>query len=131
MKKFFYGATYLLLLVMMFTYLLISKEFNLEYESLLGKVSETGISVIGFLFIFPAFIFTILALCGNKKMVAFCRDMFALFASAFSVATGVIGLFTFAPYYYVPVILLVASGIVFILSLINVIKGLKSEKQAQ
>ena len=114
MKRIFFGITYILLLSLMFSYMLIQRGFN-SYLSvnILEDASRTGISVIGFLFIFPAFVFAILSICIDKKMTSFCRDMFTCFASAFCCASGVICLFTGAFYteIYIPIVLIVVSAI--------------------
>lgn len=95
MKKVFLGISYILLVVMLFVYYLIPCVYNGgNYQvSLLQGVINTGISLIGFVFVFPAFVFTILALFSDKAMVSFLRDSFALFASVFTIGTIFIGAF--------------------------------------
>lgn len=132
MKRIFFGITYILLLSLMFAYMLISRGFQgLIGTCILDDASRTGISVIGFLFIFPAFVFAILAICIDKKMPKFCRDMFTLFAAAFSIGAAVICMFTgnFARELYIPIVLAAVSAVAFGLSLVGVINGFRGEKE--
>lgn len=131
MKKVFLGISYILLIVMLFVYYLIPCVYagNNYAIALLPAVLDTGISLIGFVFIFPAFVFTILALFNDKIMVSFLRDSFSLFASIFSVGTIFIGAFRqeIAQGY---VFFIIGTVTIFLLALsvYGVVKGLLFEK---
>lgn len=134
MKRIFFGITYILLLSLMFAYMLITRGFNSYLTAnVLEDASRTGISVIGFLFIFPAFIFAIISICVDKKTTNFCRDMFTLFAGVFCLGSAVICMFTgtFKNELYIPIVLASVSGISSIVSCIGVVKGFQKEKEAE
>lgn len=132
MKKIFLKTLVLVLLLLMFSYMLIEKTLPGETRStsLLNNVSDTGISVVGFIFIFPAFVFTILGMCmTEKRIVDFCGNMFSGFAALFCLITGVIGLFTFNAYIYIPIVLILVTLITLVISLLGIFKSLKEEKE--
>lgn len=132
MKRVFFGITYIILLSLMFSYMLISRGFNgVLSTNVLGDASRTGISIIGFMLIIPAFVFAIISICVDKKGTNFCRDMFTCFSSAFCIASGIICLFTgtFDTERYIPIVLACVSLIAFALSLVGVIKTLKNENK--
>ena len=137
MKRIFLGITYILLLVMMFVYLLIpcwhgvvNAEGTEGSYNVLVKTSNTGLPVIGMVFIFPAFIFSIIALCNDKPMTNFLRDVFGLFAGVFSLASAVV--FT-AQYFddinalFVPIILMVCAALASVLGAVGVVQGIQSD----
>ena len=134
MKRIFFGITYILLLSLMFAYMLIDRGFTTTLSNnILGDASNTGISVIGFLFIFPAFIFAILSICVDRKMTKFCRDMFTLFAAVFCLGSAIICMFTGTFYreIYIPIVLIVVAGISTIISGAGVVLGFTKEKVAE
>ena len=94
MKKLFLGILYIVVVVMTFTYYLISamnagRSMNV---TLLVQYGYTGISIIGFIFLIPAFVFVIIAMCMNSVKVDFLRDVFNFFASIFTIGTLILGL---------------------------------------
>jgi hypothetical protein len=138
MKRIFVGITYILLLVMMFTCLLVNCVAKEGEEGIsevtygiLAATSYTGLPVIGFVFIFPAFVFTIIAICNQKKISVFLRDMFSLFASVFVLASVVIAFFMTLTQLYAPVILALCSGILFAFSTYGVIRGIHEESKKE
>ena len=130
MKRIFLGITYILLLVMMFVYLLIpcwhgvvnAAEGTKGSYNVLVKTSNTGLPVIGMVFIFPAFIFSIIALCNDKPMTNFLRDVFGLFAGVFT-----------AQYFddinalFVPIILMACAALASVLGAVGVVQGIQSD----
>ena len=88
MKKIFKGVTYLLLLVLIFVYLCTTGNVTV-----FRAADFTGIPTIGMLFLFPAFVMVILALCINNKIVRFLSEMFSLFTGVFALASGIIAMF--------------------------------------
>ena len=134
MKRIFLKTLNLVLLLLIFSYMVIEKKIpgQTSSKSLLSIVSDTGISTIGFIFIFPAFVFNILAMCiPEKKVVDFCANMFSGFAGLFCLVTGIIGLFEFQAYIYVPIVLIVVTLITLVIGIIGVIKTLKEEKKEE
>lgn len=94
MKRIFMGITYLLLTVIMFVYIMLfafTKEKptgGTEALNIVAGTSDTGLPFIGIVFIIPAFVFTIIALCTDENaMMKFFRDMFSLFATLFIAAS--------------------------------------------
>ena len=129
LQKIFVNALLFLLIVMTFAYLLIDANFGDVRKNVLEFVSKTGLSIIGFLFLFPTFVFMILSLSMDRIYIRFWRDMFALFTGVFVLASGVIALLYCTGSYYVPVILIAVSLALTILALVGVIKGIKAEKE--
>ena len=127
LKKIFYGTLYLLLLVMIFTYMLITPK-DTSYSSLLTETSYTGVSVIGFLLIIPTFIFTILALSIDKYTIVFCRDLFSMFVGIFVFTTSIIGLFKMMDALYIPVIVAVCAIVLLVFSFGSILKALRKEQ---
>ena len=137
MKKLFIGILYILFLVIIFTYTLIDcvyvKNSSGEYilTCVLAGAAFTGISIIGFVFLFPAFVFSILALSVNKKLFVFLRDMFSFFACGFTLGGAIICLFGNIDNYYVPIILMVFSAIIFIFATVGVVRTIMSEDKVK
>ena len=133
MKKIFLGILYILFLVIIFTYSLLDCVYtkNSSGEDVLTCVlagaAYTGISIIGFIFIFPAFVFAILALSVEKKIVTFLRDVFSFFACGFTIGGGIIVLFQNVANYYVPIILMVFAAFIFVFATVGIIKTISSE----
>ena len=130
MKKIFLKTLFLVLLLLIFSYMVIEKQIPnaVGRRSILSDVSDTGISVIGFVFLFPSFVFTVLSMCmPEKKMIDFCSYMFSGFSALFCLIAGVVAMFTFGQYLYVPIVLLVTTAITLCLSIVFVLKTLKEE----
>ena len=129
LKKIFYGTLYLLLLIMIFTYMLISPDA--VGDDLLSLTSFTGVSVIGFIFIIPTFVFTILSLSIDKDTVIFCRDLFSMFVGVFIFASSIVALFYMMKALYIPIIVAVCSIILLVVSFANILKALKKEQRQE
>ena len=137
MKKIFLGILNILLVVMVFVYLLIPciHEFSRGENNILGIVAYTGLSVIGFIFLIPSFVFVILGLCASPsaKMIVFLRDVFILFASLFTLLAVAVAVFSSKNeisngMVFVPIILSVCSFILLGLSCYGVVTALIEEK---
>ena len=128
MKKIFFNVLYLVLNVLIFTYLVISRDlFSSDYvSSIANQLSYTGIPVIAIIFIITSFVFAILSLCMNRKTVEFCKEMFCCFGGAFGLATGVLGFVLSFPLLYVNIILSACSLALFVIATINLYKMFKS-----
>ncbi len=89
MKKLFLGILYIVTVILAFTYYLIPVAYHTSTSdvSLFVKYAYTGIPIVGWIFIFPAFIFAILALCMNGKKIEFLRDVFNFFSALFAIGT--------------------------------------------
>jgi len=133
MKKIFIGISYILMLVMMFVYLLIPCLGSLESSNagdVIGSTADTGLSVIGLVFIFPAFVFTIIALCNNQSIHNFLRDVFSLFAGLFILAATIVMIvrdFDNITSGFVPVILIICTVAILIFSIYGVVVGIRRE----
>ena len=125
MKRVFFGVTYLILLVMMFTYMMIGCVDAQYDQSIVSAVSNTGLSVIGCIITIPAFVFTIIALATQRDLFEFIRDMFSVFASAFLIISTVVVFTKPLSAVYIPAIELLCSSIIFGLSLYGVIVRIK------
>ena len=139
MKRIFLGITYILLLVMMFVYLLIpcwngitdAANGTKGTFNVLVRTSNTGLPVIGMVFIFPAFIFSIIALCNDKPMTNFLRDVFGLFAGVFCLVSAIVFVVKepsneiFA--LFVPIILMVCAALSTVLGSIGVVTGIRND----
>lgn len=136
MRKIFWSSTYLLLIIMEMVYLCTSglrSEILGSSGSLLNMISFTGLSVIGFIFTMPAFVFVILSISLEKKTIEFWKNMFCLLSSFFCLITAGLGL-AFCNIdlrYYIPIILALVSALLFVSSLIFVIKGINEEKKEE
>lgn len=131
MKKIFFSVTYLILTVMLFTYLVITPYipgYSGYIDSLSGQIGFTGLPVIAIVLLIPLFVFDILALCINRKGIVFCREMIGFFASVFCLACAIIGIFYMLDAIYIPIIVIVCSIPLGVLTLLNIIKALKKEK---
>ncbi len=134
MKKVFLGILYILLVVMMFVYYLIPCVYERanQVQSLLAGVFNTGISLIGFIFLLPSFVFIILSLVGDKPMMTFLKDSFCFFASVFTAVSLILGLTTKEiSTIYVFAIQGAVTLVLLSFSLTGVIKGLLYEKNKQ
>jgi hypothetical protein len=135
MKKIFIGILYILMLVMQFVYLLIPcikspDETVTALNNIMGANSSTGLPVIGLVFIFPAFVFTVLALCNEKAIFNFLRDVFGLFTGIFILASTTVLLardYKLITGYFVPVIIGVCSLVILILGAKGVFEGIKND----
>lgn len=137
MKRIFMGILYLLLLVMTFVYVLIycvdttSNGETAKY-AIISASAFTGLSVIGFIFTIPAIVFTILSLTIDKLLQKFLRDMFAFFASVFSLAAAIVTVIKYhdsITNYFVPVILMVCTVVLLVISLVGVINAIHKDQE--
>ena len=134
MKKIFFGFTYILLLVIIFVYCItgaFGSNADSSLKGLLSVTSHIGLSLIGFVMIIPAFVFSILALVMEKTLFTFLRNMFSLFASAFIGISIIIACFYGVKYLYVPIILGVSCLTIFVLSLVGVIQNMREDSRAK
>ena len=132
MKRIFIGITYILMLVMQFVYLLIPclTEVIESEKNVIGSTTDTGLPIIGLVFIFPAFVFTVLALCNEKAIFNFLRDVFGLFTGLFILAATTVMIvrdYSHLTGYYVPVILGICSIVILALGAKGVFMGIKND----
>lgn len=135
MKRIFLGITYILLAVITFVYLLIPCLDGVKAgngnTSVLVSTADTGLPVIGLIFVFPTFVFTVIALCNDKAMFAFLRDVFGLFTGLFVIASTTIMVvrdYNAITSIFVPVIIGLCSIIITSLSAYGVITAISQEK---
>ena len=134
MKRLFIGISYIVVVVMAFAYYLspavVTVDSNAHTTALMTAFAYTGVSVIGWLFLVPGFVFVILGLCINSPKVNFLRDVLCLFAALFTVATIILA-FTLSleiPNLWVVIILAVCAAIILTISTYGVVKALITEK---
>lgn len=128
LKKIFFGSLYLVLLIMLFTYMVIDPIVDGNHiGTLVDNTKFTGIPVIGVILIFPSFVFTILSLTMEKKAITFCRDLFSMFVGIFTLISSIIGVFNMFNALYIPIIVALCSLAILIISLINVISAMKQD----
>lgn len=129
LKKIFYGVSFLILVVMTLTYSALSRNINVNGEfitaGVLNAAGFTGLPAISIVLLVPSFVFGILSLCINKKVIGFIRDLFGFFAGAFAIASAIISFFYIRGAYYIPVILSVCAIILLVISLISLLKAIK------
>lgn len=135
MKKTFVGVSYLILITLAFTYYLVpvvSQGDNYEFRTLLTEVSYTGVSVIGWIFLIPTFVFAIIGLIKSSPKLDFLRDMFALFSAVFTAGTILIATFIYHSIrWYVVIILIICVIGLLAFSIYGVVSGLINEKRAK
>ena len=127
MKKVFFGFTYLILSVVILIYLSISRQVS-GYEgtmSITSVTSFTGLPVIAIVLLIPTIVLNILVLIIDRKILTFCKDMVTFFASAFCLGTAIVGFFTYDAY-YIPIVIAVCAIPMVVLSLIEIVKTLRS-----
>lgn len=128
LKKIFFGSLYLVLLIMLFTYMVIDPIVDGNHiGTLVDNTKFTGIPVIGVILIFPSFVFTILSLTMEKKAITFCRDLFSMFVGIFTLISSIIGVFNMFNALYIPIIVALCSLAILIISLVNVISAMKQD----
>ena len=127
MKKVFFGFTYLILTTLTIIYLSISRTVaGYEYSTSITSVTSfTGLPIIAIILLIPTIVLNILVLILDRKMLSFCKEMVTFFASAFSLGTAVVGFFLYNAY-YIPTVIAVCSLAMLILSLVQIVKTLKS-----
>ena len=84
------------------------------------------------LFTIPAIVFTILSLTIDKLLQKFLRDMFAFFASVFSLAAAIVTVIKYhdsITNYFVPVILMVCTVVLLVISLVGVINAIHKDQE--
>lgn len=133
MKKIFLGMSNLLLIVITFTYMVITVEYSNEAgrilkDDLVGLTNKTGFPVIGIIFLIPAFIFTIIYLSTKNKYNELFKSLFSLFGGIFCLLTGVIGLTLFKMNYYIPYIVTFASLFICVISIISIVCLIKNDE---
>lgn len=132
LKKIFFGSLYLVLLIMLFTYMLIDPIVDGNHiGTLVDNAKFTGIPIIGFILIFPSFVFTILSLTIEKKAIVFCRDLFSMFVGIFTLISSIVGVFTMFNALYIPIIVALCSLAILIISLVNVISAMKQDTKEE
>ena len=135
LKKIFYGVSFLILVVMTLTYSALSRSITVggQYVSagVMNAAGFTGLPAIAVVLLVPSFVFGILSLCINKKVISFIRDLFGFFAGAFAIASAIIAFFYIEGAYYLPVILSVCAVILLIISLISLLKAIKENGKEQ
>lgn len=128
MKKIFFGMTNLLLIVITFTYMVISTEYdNHLYDDLVGLTNKTGFPIIGILFLIPAFIFTIIYLCTKSKYNELFKSLFSLFGGVFCLLAGAISLTAYKMNFYIPCLVTGASLIICVFAVISIINLIKND----
>ena len=133
LKKIFYGVSFLILVVMTLIYSVLTRgveTFEGGYKTIvtagvMNAAGFTGLPAISVVLLIPSFVFGILSLCLNNKVISFIRDLFGFFASAFSIASAIVSFFFIAGAYYIPIILCVCATILFVISLISLIAAIK------
>ena len=136
MKRLFIGISYIVVVVMAFAYYLspavLTADSGNNIRALMTAFAYTGVSVIGWLFLVPGFIFVILGLCINSSKINFLRDVLCLFAALFTIATVILA-FTLSvsiPNLWVIIIEAVCAGIILAISIYGVIRALINEKKS-
>ena len=141
MKRIFIGIAYLLLTVIVFVYILLNaftKDVlvegvsRLQHYSIVSATVDTGLPFIGIVFIIPAFVFTIIALCSDENaMMKFFRDMFSLFAALFIAASYGVAIgryYDSISSWFVPIILGICTVIVLGLSSYGVVNAILKDE---
>ena len=135
LKKIFYGVSFMVLIVMTLVYSLLSHS---SYDgdvyvsaSVINAAGFTGLPAISIVLMVPAFIFGILAMSINKKVVSFIRDLFGFFSSLFAIASVIISFFYIGGAYYIPIILGVCSIALFIISTLGLFRAFKESDEEQ
>lgn len=135
MKKIFINISYVVIVVVLGVYMLlncapVSVSGELANRSIIYVTTNVGLSIIGFILLFPIFILTIVTLSVDNKKVSFARDVIALFASLFLVTSIVIAFFRDIDinYIYVPVIAMICAGALLICSIYFIIKAIKNDE---
>ena len=136
LKKIFYSVSFLILITMVFVYTLLTHSTigSDGYYHLVGVIEAsgfTGLPAISIVLIIPAFIFGILALTLNKRIISFIRDLFGFFSGLFSAASAIIAFFYIGSgAYYIPIVLSVCAITLVVISAIQLKKAIKkSEKE--
>ena len=129
LKRIFYSVSYMILVVMAFVYILLSRQItvggNYSSASVVGSAGFTGLPAIAIVLLIPAFIFGILALSIDKKIIAFVRNLFGFFSGLFSIASVIVSFFYIGGAYYIPIILGVCSITLFVISTIELNRSFK------
>jgi len=137
MKKLFLGITYIVLVVVLFVYLLIpcvkgastNSSGYVEHAIITSSV-DTGLPILGLVFIFPTAIFSILSLTMNKAIITFLKYVFGLFMGVFILAANIVVLTrSFYDIYslFVPIILVVASVGALVIAIYGIKEGITSD----
>lgn len=137
MKKLFLGITYIVLVVVLFVYLLIpcvkvdstNSSGYVEHAIITSSV-DTGLPILGLVFIFPTAIFSILSLTMNKAIITFLKYVFGLFMGVFILAANIVVLTrSFYDIYskFVPIILVVASLCALVIAIYGIKEGITSD----
>ena len=137
MKKLFLGITYIVLVVVLFVYLLIpcvkvSSTNSQGYveQAIITSSVDTGLPILGLVFIFPTAIFSILSLTMNKAIITFLKYVFGLFMGVFILAANIVVLTrSFYDIYslFVPIILVVASLCALVIAIYGIKEGITSD----
>ena len=137
MKKIFLGITYIVLVVVSFVYLLIpcvkvTVGNTQEYveQAIITSSVDTGLPILGLVFIFPTAIFSILSLTMNKAIITFLKYVFGLFMGLFILASNIVVLTrNFNDIYslFVPILLVVASVCALGIAAYGIKEGITSE----
>ena len=136
MKKLFLGITYIVLVVVLFVYLLIpcvkpsTNSSGYVEQAIITSSVDTGLPILGLVFIFPTAIFSILSLTMNKAIITFLKYVFGLFMGVFILAANIVVLTrSFYDIYslFVPIILVVASLCALVIAIYGIKEGITSD----
>lgn len=137
MKKLFLGITYIVLVVVLFVYLLIpcvkvdsTNSQGYVEQAIITSSVDTGLPILGLVFIFPTAIFSILSLTMNKAIITFLKYVFGLFMGVFILAANIVVLTrSFYDIYslFVPIILVVASLCALVIAIYGIKEGITSD----
>lgn len=137
MKKLFLGITYIVLVVVLFVYLLIpcvkvpsTNSQGYVEQAIITNSVDTGLPILGLVFIFPTAVFSILSLTMNKAMITFLKFVFGLFMGVFILAASIVVLTrSFYDIYslFVPIILIVAAVCSTVIAVFGIIEGITSD----
>ena len=137
MKKLFLGITYIVLVVVLFVYLLIpcvkapaNNSQGYVEQAIITSSVDTGLPILGLVFIFPTAIFSILSLTMNKAIITFLKYVFGLFMGVFILAANIVVLTrSFYDIYslFVPIILVVASLCALVIAIYGIKEGITSD----
>ena len=137
MKKLFLGITYIVLVVVLFVYLLIpcvkapaNNSQGYVDQAIITSSVDTGLPILGLVFIFPTAIFSILSLTMNKAIITFLKYVFGLFMGVFILAANIVVLTrSFYDIYslFVPIILVVASVCALVIAIYGIKEGITSD----
>ena len=130
LKKIFYSVSYMILVVMTFVYITLSHAIDTggtytRTVSVIDSAGFTGLPVIAIVLLIPSFIFGILALSINNRIIGFIRDLFGFFSGVFSIASVAVSFFYIGGAYYLPIILGVCSITLYVISAIALAKTFK------